>query len=166
MIRYFGLPLLLLAAVLQVTVMPEFRIGDGGPDLVLMMGVSWTLLAGMDEGLIWVIFGGLLLDVLQGTPLGVVALALVVAVSVPGIALGQIGRGSALLPALAVFVATGIYHLVLLVLYIIIGNPADIGHTLMNVTLPTTVFNAVLMIPVYRLLGVVYTATRPPGVTG
>ena len=166
MIRYFGLPLLLLAAVLQVTVVPEFRIGDGGPDLVLMMGVSWILLAGMDEGLIWTIFGGLLLDVLQGTPLGTAALALVVAVSVPGIVLGQLGRGSALLPALAAIAATGIYHLALIVLYIVIGTPADIGHTLLYVTVPTAVFNVVLIIPVYKLLGVVYSATRPPGVTG
>lgn len=166
MIRYFGLPLLILAAVLQVTVVPEFRIGDGGPDVVLMMGVSWTLLAGMDEGLIWTVFGGLLLDVLQGTPLGAIALALVVAVSLPGIALGQLGRGRALLPMLAVVAATGIYHLALFVLYIVIGTPADIGHTLLHVTLPTAVFNAVLIIPVYRVLGVVYSATRPPGVSG
>ncbi|MCC7207064.1 MAG: rod shape-determining protein MreD [Anaerolineae bacterium] len=166
MIRYFGLPLLILAAVLQVTVVPEFRIADGGPDLVLMMGVSWILLAGMDEGLIWTIFGGLLLDVLQGTPMGTAALALVVAVSLPAVALGQLGRGSALLPALAAVSATGIYHLVLMVLYIVIGAPADIGYTLLYVTLPTAIFNAVLIIPVYRLLGVVYSATRPPGVTG
>ncbi|HVO43543.1 MAG TPA: rod shape-determining protein MreD, partial [Aggregatilineales bacterium] len=75
--RYLSIPLLFIAVILQTTVIPEIRIGGGGPDLVLMMVISWGLLAEADEAIFWAVVGGIIQDLAIGLPTGMSALALV-----------------------------------------------------------------------------------------
>ena len=42
---FFSIPIFALAAVLNATVMPEFRLGGGAPDLVFLLVVCWALLS-------------------------------------------------------------------------------------------------------------------------
>src|ERR1700704_1073561 len=79
-VRYLlGGLLLLPAAVLQVTLAPRLEVFGAFPNLVLLVVVGWTLVRGAGAGIRWGIAGGLLLDLLAPGPLGVHALALVVA---------------------------------------------------------------------------------------
>ena len=41
--NYIGIPILILAAILNATVMPELRVGGGAPDLVFLLVVSSAL---------------------------------------------------------------------------------------------------------------------------
>jgi len=45
MANYIGIPILLLAAVINATIMPELRLGNGTADLVFLLVMSWALLA-------------------------------------------------------------------------------------------------------------------------
>jgi len=51
--RYISFPVLLVVVILQSTVVPYFRVAGGGPDLILMVVLSWMMLAGLEEGLVW-----------------------------------------------------------------------------------------------------------------
>lgn len=64
------------AALLETTVGPHVAVGGGGPHLVLVLGVVWTVAAGVESGLAWAFAGGLALDVLAQRPLGSSAFAL------------------------------------------------------------------------------------------
>ena len=165
MSRYFSLPLLLVAVILQTTIVTEFRIADGGVDLPLLLIVSWVLLAGLEEGLIWAIVGGILQDLVRGIPPGVSSLAFVVATGLPGIIIGQVSRRNLIFPPLVAAMATAIYHVLLIGLYAVISRPVDFSYVLVYVTAPTLVFNVALSLPVFRAMGVVYAATRPRGIT-
>ena len=69
----------MLAAIglLQTTFVPYLSLLGAKPNLMLLVVVAWTLIAGSREGLWWAFIGGLWLDLLGGSPLGASALALV-----------------------------------------------------------------------------------------
>lgn len=151
--RYLSLLVLPLAAILQSTVVPLVRVAGGGPDLVLLLVLSWTLLSGPEEGALWAVVGGISQDLLMGFPTGTTALALVVAVGLASVALRQVAPGNLILPPLAGIAATGAYHVTLIVLFTFIGRSVGIGYTLVYVTLPSMLFNALLILPIFRTLG-------------
>ncbi len=163
--RYLSLPVLLIAAVLQSTVVPEIRIGNGGPDLILMLVLAWTLLADIEEGLYWAVIGGIFQDLINGVPTGTSALALVVVAFGVNMVVGQVGRHNIPVPLLVAVAGTVAYQLLLAVLLTVLGHSVSIVYMLTHVTLPTGLFNVILMLPIFRLMGAVFGASRPRRVT-
>jgi rod shape-determining protein MreD len=162
MIRYFALPILLFAALLQAVAVPELRIGDAGPDLVLLVALSWTLLAGPREGLAWAVIGGCLQDLLDGRTLGLTALALVLACIAVNLVFGQVGRGNLPAPLLSAAGGALVYHAALYALFTVTRQPLNaLLYTLLNITLPGVFFNVLFMLPTFWLLGRVHRRTLP-----
>ncbi len=159
--RYVGFPLLLLAAMVQSTVLSSVTVRGGHPDLVLSLVMAWALLAGAEEGVIWALMAGVFEDLLTGVPLGVSALALTGVTFPIAWLTGRIGRNNLLVPPPAVVCATLGYHLILIVLYSFLGGSLSIVDSLLNVTLPSALMNALLILPLFRLLGAFYELIRP-----
>ena len=111
-----GAVVLLAAAVLQVSWAPNLVVAGIFPNLVLLAVVAWTLTSGVQAGLRWAIGGGLLLDLASPGPLGVHALALLVAAYGAGFAQRAFARDAFLLPALTGAAAAVVYSLVLMAL--------------------------------------------------
>ncbi len=153
MAGYIGIPLLMIAAVLNATVMPEFRVGGGSPDLVLIIVVSWALLADVREAMLWSVVGGVLQDWLSVAPLGTSALGLVVIVFVSDMVIGQISRNNVLVPPLVAGAGTVVYHLIVLSVLWAVGINVPLDRGLSYVTIPSLFYNALLIIPIFRLMG-------------
>jgi rod shape-determining protein MreD len=159
--RYFSLSIVLLGAIAQSTLVPELRLGESRPDLVLLLAIGWTLLAGLSEGLLWAAFGGILQDWLSGLPTGTTALALISAAMLVHLIAGQIGRRNLIAPPLLAAIATPIYHAVLIALLAIIRRPVEIGYTLRYITAPNALFNALSMVFIFFGLGVLHATFYP-----
>ncbi|MFQ3536512.1 MAG: rod shape-determining protein MreD [Aggregatilineales bacterium] len=157
--RYFSLLIVLLGALAQSTVVPELRIGESAPDLVLLLALSWALLAGLSEGLLWAAFGGILQDLLSGLPTGTTALALLAAVMSAHLIGGV--RRNLLIASLVAALGTLVYHGTLFVLLIIVRRPVEIGYALRQVTLPNMFFNAAAMLVVFLSLRLLHAAFYP-----
>ncbi|HML24046.1 MAG TPA: rod shape-determining protein MreD [Aggregatilinea sp.] len=153
MAGYIGIPILMIAAVLNATVMPEFRIGGGAPDLVLILVVSWALLADVREAMLWSVVGGVLQDWLSVAPLGTSALGLVIVVFAADAVFGQISRNNIIVPPLVAAAGTVVYHLIILSVLWVVGINVPIDRGLSYVTIPAMFYNALLIIPVFRLMG-------------
>lgn len=69
-----------LAALIQSTTIPFAAGGGAELDLVLVFAITWTMVAGLEGGLVWALVGGLIVDVLLMRPLGLTALVLTLAV--------------------------------------------------------------------------------------
>ncbi|HRE49720.1 MAG TPA: rod shape-determining protein MreD [Aggregatilineales bacterium] len=151
--RYSGLPLLVLAAVLQGAVLPEFRIGGAGFDLVLLIVLSWTILMGAEEGAIWAVVGGLLHDLAGGRLLGTGAVAMVAASGAVSLIFNEVGRGNLIVPPLAAAVGTVVFQTVLIVVLNVFGSSVPVFYALVNVTLISVLYNVPLMIVVFRVVG-------------
>src|SRR5512136_2821125 len=80
-----GLPVVSLAAVVQSTLLNRYHFYDGGPDLVLLIILSWTLSGDALGGILWGFMGGLCLDLFSGGPFGAAPLSLVLLAYVAGL---------------------------------------------------------------------------------
>jgi rod shape-determining protein MreD len=132
-----------VAALLELTLVPYLQIGGVQADLVLVLAVAWTLVAGLEAGLVWAFVGGLMLDVLAARPLGLTAFVLLVCVGAAA-ALGRVLEPTRLAaPAITTSIVAVLYAVLLLVIYSAIRGPVPVADPLAAV-LPRGVFDTVL----------------------
>jgi rod shape-determining protein MreD len=89
-----------LAALIQSTTIPFITGSVAALDLVLVLAITWTMVAGLEGGLVCALVGGLIVDVLLMRPLGLTALILTLAVGVAWL-IGQVAS-RAILPAIVI----------------------------------------------------------------
>lgn len=166
MATYLSIPLLGALVIIQSTIVPEARIAGGMPDLIFLVVLAWGLMAGFEQGVTWAFIGGILQDLVSSLPLGTTSLALVLAVTIASLVLGRVHPHNVIYPALAAGVGTLFVHLVTLAVLLAVGRPLPLFDLLVYVTLPSMVYNVVVMIPVYRILGTFYLSARPRRVQG
>ena len=133
------------AAVLQVTLAPRLEVAGAFPNVVLLAVVSWTLLEGAQAGMRWAVAGGLLLDLVAPGPLGVHALALLVAAYGAGIARRFFEPDPVFLPALSAALATVAYNLVLIGFAAAMRHPVALVPVIQLWVAPSALFDAALM---------------------
>ena len=161
MARYLGIPVLLLAAMLNATLMAEFRLAHGAPDLVFLLVVSWALLANTRDALFWAVVGGVLQDLFSIAPLGTSALGLVVVVFLADVLFGQISPRNILIPLAVAAFGTLIDHLLILFTLRATGTFVPLQRGLLYVTVPTLLYNLLLILPVFHIVGRVHTWLSP-----
>jgi len=122
--------------------MPLFKVGGVKPDLVLLIVISWSLLRGSREGVLWGLFGGLCLDLFSGAPLGASSIGLMTVGLLAGESEANI-KGTLLLPVFLAPLGTVIYYSVLLIVFELTGRPLPIVSSFGQVILPAAVMNAV-----------------------
>jgi rod shape-determining protein MreD len=156
-----GVPLLLLAAVLESSLIPKVRLG-GGLNLVLILTLGWTLAGDWQGGIGWGFLGGLFLDLLSGGPLGIGPLTLVLMAYLASLSEGRFYRSHILLPLAVSLLGSLGYFVIHMAGLIALGYALDALGALGRVVLPTAVINAAFMLPVYQglrwLRAVVYPA--------
>ncbi len=106
-----------VAALLQVTIVPYLRIGDAQPDLVLVFVVTATIAGSVEAGLLSAFMGGLIIDLLAPRPLGMTAFMLLLSVGLAALLGRALDRVRYLVPALAVFLGSILCSVLFLVLY-------------------------------------------------
>lgn len=162
MSNYFGIPILALAAVLNATVMAELRLGGGAPDLVFLLVVCWALLADVRGALVWAVIGGMMQDVLSIAPLGASSLGLVLVVFAIDSLFAPDDRVSLVVPPIVAAAGTLVYQVTLmLVLRVFGGIAVPMGQGLFYVTLPSIIYNTVLILPVLRVMASIYRGILP-----
>ena len=160
---YLSLPLLTSVALLQSVWLSRVNLWGARPDLMLLVVLVWTVVRGLDEGLVWSFIGGLIVDLLSGAPMGATVLALLSVVFLAGQPWGQ-GLSSQvarlLLPAL---VGVAVYHLVLLLVLAWTGHAVDWGFALLRVAGPSALLNTMLAPFVQQPLAWLERRTRREG---
>ena len=144
---YFGI--LFGLALLQSTVMPKITVLGVHPDLVLMAVTSWSLLRGAEEGMLWALVSGVILDLLSGAPFGVYSLALLTIGFAAGLGQRNILRVDILAPIVVIPLATLAYLLITMTLLSILGWEMAWGARVGAVVLPSILVNSLGMPFVY-----------------
>jgi rod shape-determining protein MreD len=159
-----GLPLLAFAAVLQATLLNQFRLFGGTVDLVLLLSLNWTIVGEWRGGTLWALMGGLFLDLLSGGPFGANALGLVLVSYGAGLSEGRFYSSHVLLPLASALLGTVLYHAVYLITLAASGHTVNWGLSLSQVTLPTVLLNTLLMLPVYQFVRWLHSVLYPAAV--
>lgn len=158
---YAVVPLLLSIAVVQSSVLFRFSFGGARLHLMLLTVVSWSLLRGTREGIVWGFLGGLMLDVLSGLPLGTCAFTLTFTAYLASLGQLTIYRTNPLfVPVLAV--AISIFHdCILMTILSLTGYALAWADLLLRIAVPTAILGALLMPLVYRGLSLLHYRTLP-----
>ena len=157
-----GLPLMLAAAVIQATILPRLRILGGQPDLVVLIVLAWSMLDREQEGMVWAFAGGICLDLLSGTPLGISSLAMIPIAYLVGLTELTVYRNNYILPlALAGIGALGYHAAIVLALGVLFNLVLPWPFFFFYITLPSIFFDMFLIIPMLWLLQRLYFWLHP-----
>ncbi len=149
---------LVLLALAQTTLIPR-PLGIA-PPLMLVVVVCRTLI-GMEDSmpdnslarsLRWAFYGGIALDICAATPLGSHAIALLLASMMVMLLANRLRIGRALLPLLAVLLATVLYEATLGLFYHVLVAPLDWSQHMLVIVLPSVLFALIPALPVFYLL--------------
>jgi rod shape-determining protein MreD len=135
----------MVAGLLELTIGSYVRVGDAQPHLVLVLGVIWTVAAGLDAGFAWAFAGGLLLDILAPRPLGSSAFALLVALSVAAAAARPLHRLRPLAPVALVPALSLVYSVLLFVTFGALRTTVPAQDPL-SVLVPGVVYDTVIAV--------------------
>jgi rod shape-determining protein MreD len=157
---YWSFFLLSGLSLLQSTLLPHLKVLGVQPDLVLLMVVSWSLLRGAEEGMLWALIGGLALDILSSARLGVNTLPLLLIGFLTGLWQRGIVRQDVLVPFLAIPVATVVYQSAMVALLKLFGWPGTWSASFVHSVLPSMLLNTLLMPVAYVLMRGIHRRTH------
>ena len=104
-----------LAAIVEKSVLSNLLVGGVHPDLVLSLGVAMAMVLGFEQGIVWAVVGGLVLDfILAERVAGSTTLALLLCTGAALLIarLSEVPRLSII--ALSVFILTFVYQALLM----------------------------------------------------
>lgn len=157
---FLAFPAGLFGAVLQSTLMPQVRLLGAAPGLVLVMLVIWVLRRGAQEGAVYALVAGTVLDMLSSAPFGTAIVGLTLVTLMAGFGAANVFRAAWYLPYVTIALATVLYGLVQMVALQAVGRPITVAAGLRYVVLPELVANLVLMAGCYELLRLVQRRRR------
>jgi rod shape-determining protein MreD len=153
-------PLVLVAAVVQVTTISGTRLLGAEPELLLVTIVCLALVAGSIPGAVAGFAGGLLIDVMTLATLGTSSILLTLAGYWAGRYGETTGRGRPYAPSLAAFAISLAATIGGVTLHFLLGQPVSARDALIT-ALPSALLAAVLALGVIRICRAVL--AEPPG---
>lgn len=149
---YATIALLGLVAIVQSTVLTRGDSSGLYVQLMLLVVISWSLLRGSREGMLWGFTGGLALDLLSAGPLGLNAGLLALAGYAAGWGEAKVFRTNLALPVFIVATITLGYALAQSLVLQALGHPVPWAEWFVRIVLPTLVLNLLVIPFIYRPL--------------
>ncbi len=141
-----------VAAIVQLSIVGDWLILGGTPDLLLVTLVAVALLRGAMFGAALGFFAGFLVDATYLQPLGLTSLLLILAGYWTGRYGETTGRDRAHAPLLSVAVITVLYTSASFVLLYILGDGSSARVVFVESLAPTVVLNVILVPFAYALV--------------
>jgi hypothetical protein len=146
---YIGVPLVLLVALAEAAFLPYFRIFGLQPSVTLVLLICWLTIRGQEEALYLIPLAALCLGLVDGAPLGVAFLALAPVVALHELRGLHLGEGQLVIAVVFTIVATLIYQSVYYLAFVAGGQSGDIVAAALEVAVPVSLLNVVILFPVY-----------------
>jgi rod shape-determining protein MreD len=159
-----GIPILVILAIVQATVLSNMRLLDGAPDLILLASVAWALTGHPRQAMTGAMIGGLLIDLLSGLPLGLTAIMMVLIVYLVSLTAGRFWEAHLLMPLTTILWSSLLYHGLSLAILLALGRSVDLGFAVGRVILPSTFLNLILALPATQAAGSLAETLYPPEV--
>jgi cell shape-determining protein MreD len=155
---------LLIAAILQTTIVVRINILHGAADLVLLTLVSWVIYEQINSSFRWGLLAGLLVGVASALPFWLVVIEYVLVVTIFGAIQARVWQAPLLLLFSSVFLGTFIINSMDFFYLWITGVPLNIDEVFNLVILPSLVLNVILALPTYSIMGELAKQVYPPEV--
>lgn len=150
---YIGITLLTFFAILENSILIDFRLLEGQPALVMVAVIAWSWHADIGEALFWAFVGGIALDLLNPIiPTGTSVIAMVIVIFTVKTVERLFYQVSIF--ALIAFIAVGtlLHHLILYIIFNVQGIQLPIAEYVQAYSIPTLAFNLLGILPMYWVL--------------
>jgi len=137
---------------LQASLLPNVDFYVAKPDLVLLIVLSWAVHSELEEAIFWAFAGGIMRDLLSVTPVGTSVMGLLIMIFAINILARNFYQFSIFFLIFFVVIGTFLQHFIVQGVLAIGGYPPDFGQSLPYFTLPTLLYNVVLVLPIYFVL--------------
>jgi rod shape-determining protein MreD len=149
MSAFLSIPILAIAAALQASFVPQVRLLGGGPDLVLLLVLSWSINSSLREAVTWAFVGGIMLDLLSYNPTGTSSAGLLIIVfAISGLGQRVHHIGFMMIIGLVLF-GTLLQQITIMLILALTGYPIDLITGLTYVAAPTILYDLILIWPIY-----------------
>ncbi len=156
---YIGIPLMAFLAVLQTAVFSRLPAFNSVPLFILLAALTWGLLRGVTEGVVWAFIGGFMLDLFTIAPMGLTAVSYITAVFATIWLQESLPSNRFFTP----LILAGIGTIIAIVTSQIMAQLLGYSFTLQTFTnLPQlTILNMTVMLPIYWFISGLYNWLRP-----
>jgi len=137
--------ILLASLTVQSTIFPFLEIAGVKPDTLMMLVVSFALLAGNPTGLAVGFFGGLIQDILYGGALGYNAIMYMLVGYLLGFVYERLYIGKVILPVFFVFCSIIFRGLLMMVYHFFMRSDIRFYQGFAVVIIPEAIYSAILM---------------------
>lgn len=147
--RFLAFPILMIAAALQASFVPQVRLLGGGPDLVFLLVLAWSINRDLTENVLWAFVGGICQDLLSAAPTGTSVLGMLIIVfGISGLG-SQVYRIGPIILIGVVLVGTVIQQVVMMIVLWLAGFSINWLVDLAFIVAPTILYNLLLILPIY-----------------
>ena len=147
-----AVPVIILAVILQSSVVSRVYLLSGIADLPLVMLAAWALQEQVESAWQWAAATGLLVGFVSGISWIVPALGYLAVVALAQALQGRVWQAPLLAMFSVTFVGTIVISIISLVVLRFSGVPLPVGDVLGLITLPCVLLNMILAIPVYAVM--------------
>lgn len=134
-----------VAAVLQLTIVPYLGIAGAYPDLVLVVAVIATFTWSIEAGMTLAFVGGLMIDLLAPRPIGLTAFTLLVSTGIAALIGRVIPRGRIVTQIVLIFVLSFVTDLLFLGMYTALRGKLDVGDPI-QLILPGAIYSTAIAV--------------------
>ena len=134
-----------VAAVLQLTIVPYLGIAGAYPDLLLVLAVIATFAWSTEAGMTLAFVGGLMIDLLAPRPIGLTAFTLLLSTGIAAVFGRVIQRGRVLAPIVLIFVLSFVTDLTFLTLFAALRGKLDVGDPI-QLILPGAIYSTAIAV--------------------
>ena len=156
---YLAFPLMIVLAVLQTAVFSRLPILNNVPQIILLASISWGLLRGVTEGVVWAFIGGFILDLFTIAPMGLTAVSYITAVFVTIWLQESLPQSRFFTP----LVLAGLGTIIAAIVYQLGARLLGYAFSIQTLTsLPQAILlNIIVMMPMYWAMSALYNLLRP-----
>jgi rod shape-determining protein MreD len=144
--------LLLVAVILQVTLVASLRIGGAQADVMLLIGIAAGLSAGRQRGAIYGFAAGLVYDLLLTTPLGLSALTYALVGHLAGTAREAILRSAWWIPMASAAAGSALGVILYVVLGTVVGQESR-GLPIVTIVVVVALVNGLMAPLAVKVVG-------------
>lgn len=147
-----AIPVILLAVVLQSSIVSRIPLLSGNADLPLVILAAWALQEGVETAWHWAVSAGLMIGFVSGIPMFVPLAAYLLVVIMARLLQRRVWQAPLLAMFGITFIGTLFLHIFSFGALRLNGAALPIVNTLGLLTLPSILLNMLLAIPVYAIM--------------
>jgi rod shape-determining protein MreD len=132
-----------VAAVLQLTIVPYLGIAGAYPDLLLVIAVIATFAWSTEAGMTLAFVGGLMIDLLAPRPVGLTAFTLLVSTGIAALIGRVVQRGRIVTPIVLIFVLTFVTDLLFLAMFAALHGKLQVNDPV-QLILPGAIYSTAI----------------------